>query len=278
MLAIALAVASSVAWGTSDFIGGLKARALPVLVVLLASQAVGLALMAAIVAVRAEGPPDGDFAVYAAASAVAGLVGLAALFRGLAIGTMGVVAPLSSTAVAVPVIVGVATGERPSAAQAAGLAVALAGMVMAAREPREEGGSGLAAGAGLALVAALGFGCFFLGMDKASDADVPWAILVNRISGVALLVAAFAALRPRGRPGRVDVPPLVAIGALDMTANTLFAVATTKGLVSLVSVVAALYPVTTVVLARAVLGERLAVLQRTGIVLAFAGVALIAAG
>jgi drug/metabolite transporter (DMT)-like permease len=209
---------------------------------------------------------------------VAGLVGLAALFRGLAIGTMGVVAPLSSTAVAVPVIVGVATGERPSAAQAAGLAVAFVGMVLAAREPREEGGSGVAAGAGLALVAALGFGCFFLGMDKASDADVPWAILVNRISGVVLLASVFAVLRPRGRPGRADVAPLVAIGALDMTANTLFAIATTKGLVSLVSVVSALYPVTTVVLARVFLGERLAAVQRAGIMVAFAGVGLIAAG
>lgn len=104
MAAFAFAFASSVAWGAADFIGGLKSRTLPLLNVLVASLGVGLLLIGGFVAVRGKGPPSGDFAVFAALSGVAGVIGLAAFYRALAVGNMGVVAPISACAAVVPVV------------------------------------------------------------------------------------------------------------------------------------------------------------------------------
>jgi drug/metabolite transporter (DMT)-like permease len=280
MTAVLLAFASSVSWGVADFVGGLKSRALPVLNVLLPSQVTGLILIAAFVAVRGEAAPGGEFAVFAALSACAGIVGLAAFYRALSIGNMGVVAPISACAAVVPVVVGVATGDRPGALQAVGLALALVGVVLASREEMvgERGRRGTARGTGLALISALGFGLFFLAMDRASDGDVAWAMLVNRVTGVSLLVAATLVLRPPFRAGRRDIPVLIAIGALDIAANAMYAVAATKGLVSVVSVLGSLYPMTTVGLAALVLRERPHRLAQVGVVTALCGVVLIAAG
>jgi len=277
--ALALAFASSVSWGIADFLGGLKSRRLPVLNVLLASQGVGLLLIAVFMLLRRDSPPGGDFAFWAVFSGVAGIIGLASFYRGLAVGNMGVVAPISATAAVVPVVVGIASGDRPSAIQYLGLALALGGVVLASRE--EVGGGetgGTARGAGLAMVSALGFGLFFVGMDNASDADVGWAMLVNRITGFSLLLAAFAVLRPPLAVRRDDVPVLALVGTLDISANALFAVASTEGLVSLVSVLGSLYPLTTVGLAAVVLGERPHRVAQVGVVTALAGVVLIAAG
>ncbi len=280
MSAVVLAFVSSVSWGAADFVGGLKSRALPLLNVLVASQGVGLILISVFVAVRAQGAPGGDFAVFAALSGVAGVIGLAAFYRALAVGNMGVVAPISATAAVVPVVVGIATGDRPGPVQVVGLALALIGVVLASREEVVGEGSSrrTARGAGLAIVSALGFGCFFLGMDKASDADVAWAMLVNRVTGFSLLLCAALILRPPVRVRRADVPALLLVGTLDIAANATFAIATTKGLVSVVSVLGSLYPLTTVGLAAIVLRERPHRLAQAGVVTALLGVALVAAG
>lgn len=275
MLSLVLAFSSSVSWGVADFLGGLKSRRLPVLNVLLASQGTGLLLIGVYSLARGEGPPGGDFALWAAFSGLAGVIGLAAFYRGLAIGNMGVVAPISATAAVVPVVVGIASGDRPAAIQYAGLVLALVGVVLASRE---EVSGGTARGAGLALVSALGFGFFFVGMDNASDADIGWAMLVNRVTGFSLLLCAFAITRPPVAVRRPDVPVLLLIGALDIAANALFAVAATEGLVSLVSVLGSLYPLTTVALAAVVLGERPHRLAQVGVATALCGVVLIAAG
>jgi drug/metabolite transporter (DMT)-like permease len=191
-----------------------------------------------------------------------------------------VVAPISACAGVVPVVVGVATGDRPAALQGIGLALALVGVVIASREEVVGDGNrrGTARGSGLALVSALGFGLFFLAMDRASDGDVAWAMLVNRVTGVSLLIAATVVLRPPFHAGRRDIPVLIGIGALDIAANAMFAVAATKGLVSVVSVLGSLYPVTTVGLAALVLRERPHRLAQVGVVTALFGVVLIAAG
>jgi drug/metabolite transporter (DMT)-like permease len=280
MTALVLAFASSVTWGAADFVGGLKSRALPVLNVLLPSQLTGLLLVGMIVLVRGEGAPGGDFALFAALSAVAGIVGLTAFYRALAIGNMGVIAPISACAGIVPVAVGIATGDRPGAFQAAGLALALVGVVLASREEvvGDPSARGTARGTGLALLSALGFGLFFLAMDKAGDADVPWAMLVNRLTGVSMLIAATLVLRTGFRAGKRDLPLLAGIGVLDVAANAMYAVAATKGLVSVVSVVGSLYPLTTIALAAVVLRERPHRLALLGVAIALCGVALIAAG
>jgi drug/metabolite transporter (DMT)-like permease len=276
LIAIVLGFGSSVSWGVADFLGGLQSRRLPLMNVLVGSQLSGLALIAAIVALRGEGPPGGDWAVFAALSALAGVVGLAAFYRGLAIGNMGIVAPISSTAAVIPLAIGIATGDRPDALESAGLALALGGVVLASRE--EVGGGRVAPGAGMAIVSALGFGFFFATIDRASDGDVLWAIFINRITGVSLLIAAALVLRPAIAARRTDLPLLGLIGVLDITANMMFAVASTKGLISLVAVLGSLYPITTIALSRAVLGERPHRVAQVGVTAALVGVVLIAAG
>ena len=281
MLGLALGLSSSLSWGVSDFIGGLQARRLPVLKVVLITQAIGLAGVVLALVVRGTGPPDYVRLLPAVGGGVAGIAGLSAFYRALSIGTMSIVAPIAATGVAVPVIVGIAGGDRPAAVQLVGIVAATVGVVLASREsPSEQARAGATTRAivGLALVAALGFGTFFVGLRAGARADVLWALFAARGAGVAALVGAAVALRPAGRVERSNLPPLVAVAVLDLGANVLFAIATRHGLLSIVSVASSLYPLATVVLARLVLGERVRRVQEVGIIAAIAGVAMIAAG
>jgi drug/metabolite transporter (DMT)-like permease len=280
VLAIALGLAASLSWGVADFIGGIQSRRMPVVAVVLGSQLSGLALVGVLVALRGKAPPGGDFAIYAALSSVGGIIGLTAFYKALSIGAMGVVAPLSSTAAVIPVAVGIATGDRPSTLQGIGVAVAICGVILASREAGEEARESRAVsrGAGFALISAVGFGCFFLAIDRASDGDVLWAVTINRMVSVSLLGLALLAMRPKIGLRPVDMRTLGIVGVLDIAANGLFALAATKGLVSVVAVLSSLYPVMTVILARVVLKERLAAVQRIGAFTALAGAALISAG
>jgi len=207
---------------------------------------------------------------------VCGVVGLSSFYSALATGTMGVVAPIAATGVVVPVVVGLAQGDRPSALQAAGVVVAVVGVVLASG-PEARGGTGRRPLL-LAVLAALGFGAVIVCVAKGARSDTVMTLLVMRAASVTMLVGA-------GLAGRVDVaaqprdlPVLAVIGAGDVGANALFAVASTEGLLSVVSVLSSLYPAVTVLLARLVHGERLRLLQNLGVVAALAGVALIAGG
>jgi drug/metabolite transporter (DMT)-like permease len=282
VIGVILALGASLSWGVSDFLAGLKSRSLAIVAVLAVSQPAGLVLVALALLVRGgEAPSTGEIAWAAAAGAV-GLLALAAFYRGLAAGAMSVIAPVSATAAAVPLAVGLAQGERPSALQAAGVVLALVGVVLASREPVEEalGGSRLAPGFGFAVLAALGFGFFFVAVDAASagGASVLWVTLVLRCASSAIVLGTALALRPRLPREPALLAVLVVVGALDMSANVLFAAASTRGLVSVVSVLASLYPVVVVALAHLVLRERIARAQQAGVGLALAGVALISAG
>jgi drug/metabolite transporter (DMT)-like permease len=279
MLAVLLGLAAGLSWGVSDFMGGLKARTVDLLAVLVLSQGTGLVLVALIVAARGNGAPAGDELIYASASGISGALGLAAFYCGLAVGAMAVVAPISATGAAIPVMAGLVSGERPGAAQAAGIALAIVGVVLASREAREEGRSArVATGVGLALLAACGFGGFFVLMDAASEHDVFWAIFVNRMTGVGGLVAVALVLRRRLAMPTRQAGMLALIGTMDMAANVFYAFGSTEGLISVVAVLASLYPVITVILARFVLHERVRATQRAGIAAALIGVALISAG
>jgi drug/metabolite transporter (DMT)-like permease len=279
VIAVALALGAAVAWGTADYLGGLKSRVAATIVVVAVGQFTGLVLVAAVVVADGDGPPDARYVGYAVLAGFAGAVGIAALYRGLAVGAMSIIAPITATGAIIPVVAGVATGERPTTPQGVGLALALGGVVLAARQQATgELGARIAAGVGLALVAAVGIGCFLLALDAASEGGVPWPLLRQRSVCVALVLTVAAFVRPSFRIGRRNAAPMIAIGALDMTANALFALASTRGLVSIVSVLASLYPVTTVLLARMLLGERVARPQQVGVVVALAGVVLISAG
>jgi drug/metabolite transporter (DMT)-like permease len=302
MLGIALALASSVAWGTSDFLGGLRSRRMSALTVLLVSQPVGLVLaLAFALAVGGDALSLRDAAIAAGAGATV-VMALGAFYRAMALGSVTVVATIGALGVLVPVAAGLVQGDRPGGVQAIGAVAGIAGVVLVAREPDPEwraaskvavgskpaapapsGRWGLASSLArrpglLAALAALGFGTFFLGLDLSSGPQPAWTIVAARTGGVAALLVAAAFVRPSMRIESALLPSLVAIGFFDVLANSLFAVATNHGLLSLVAVAGSLYSAVTVLLARFVLGERLAVSQQAGVVIALAGVALIAAG
>jgi drug/metabolite transporter (DMT)-like permease len=280
VLAVVLAFSSSLCWGLADFLGGLQSRARPLVTVLLVAQVAAVAMGLAFVAASSDPFPDLGPAALATGAGVAGCAALAAFYRGLAIGTMSIVAPVSATGAAVPVLVGLAEGERPAALQIAGIAVAMTGIVLAAREPGDTPPSQALRGSlALAGLAALGFGSFFVLIDRATEqGGAPWSLLLVRVGEVALLGSLALAMRPRMPAGLRDALPLLLIGGLDFAATAFFALATEQGLLSVVSVVGSLYPAVTVVLARVVLAERVARSQELGVVLTLAGVVAISAG
>ena len=277
MSAIFLALGASLSYGVGDFLGGITSRRTHVLRVLIVSQAAGAAAVVVWV-VLADEPVLGTGATLAAIGAgIGGLSGLAALYRGMAIGAMGVVAPISSMAAAIPFTVGIARGERPSLLQVLGAVVALGGLGLVSRTSEELRGR-VAAGVGLALLAAVGFGFYFVLLDVAADESPSWAVLVARLSSSVLaLGAALAAGVSLGLPRRLLLPVL-GVGLCDVGANVLFAVATTRGLVSVVSVLTSLYPAITVALAAALLRERVGGIRLVGAGAVLAGAALLAAG
>ncbi len=285
MLPAVLALTSSLAWGCSDFLGGLASRRLPLLTVMLLSGLAGSLGVAGVVLARGVPVPGGEFALYAALAGISGVIGIAAFYRGLAIGVMSVVAPVSAAGAVIPVAVGLASGERPAAWQIAGALLAITGVVLVSRQGASEDedaesrerSAATARGVPLALLAGAGFGGFFVLMDHASEGDVWWAILTARSTSTASVVVAVLALRPRLATGAADWGLLSIIGLLDVGANVLFSIASTKGLLSLVGVLSSLYPVITIFLARTVLHERIARSQQVGVVATLAGVLLISA-
>lgn len=281
MLAVALGLGSSLCWGLADFFGGVQSRQRSLLAVLLVSQVIALVLLGVFALAFAGGElPNATAVGWAALAGTVGCFALAAFYRGLAIGTMSIVAPLSATGAAVPVLVGVAEGERPGAVQVAGMVLALIGILLASRETSGETKSRASrASVGLALVAALGFGTFFVGVARASDtADVTWVILISRSCSLVLIAAAALATRPELPRAASALWPLAAVGVLDLGANGLYAVATTEGLLSIVAVLGSLYPAVTVVLAHLVLAERLTRTQGAGVLATLFGVVAISAG
>ena len=279
MEAAVLALLGAMSWGTGDFFGGLASRRAHVLTVLVVSQAVGLVGVGAWALASGDGPPGIGDVLPAVGAGAAGATGLAALSRGMAIGAMGIVAPISAVRPAVPLAVDLLRGDAPGGIQWAGIAAALAGVVLLAREPGGVARSaGLAAGVSLALVAALGFGLFVVGLDAASDGGATWAVVVARTSSTLLALSAALVVSAPLRPPTSLLPTIAAVGLFDTTANVLVAFATTYGSAGIVAVLSALYPLTTIVLARVVLGERLDRHRRVGGVLALAGAALVAVG
>ncbi len=277
-MAALLALAGALGWGIGDFLGGIAARRLAVLTVLLVSQAVGLAGVSLWVLASGDPYPGTTELLPAAAGGITAMIGLAALYRGFAIGAMGIVAPISAASPVVPLAVDAAHGLVPGPMQWVGVGLVLSGIVVLSREPARLGERRVAAGVGLALIAALGFGLFFVGIDAGADESTAWAVTAARGASVPIvLVAALltgASLRPEGGL----LPLLAAVGIFDTTANVLVAAAADHGAIGVVAVLGSLYPIVTILLARLVLGERLAAAKRVGGGVALAGAALVAAG
>jgi drug/metabolite transporter (DMT)-like permease len=247
-----------------------------VLTVLALSQLAGAVAVGVWTLVAAEPFLGAGATAAAMAAGVCGAVGLGALYRGMAIGAMGVVAPISSVAAAIPFVYGVARGERPSVVQFAGVVVALAGLVLVSRAPGAA--RAVSAGVGLALIAALGFGFYFVFLGAGAEDSVPWTVLVARLTSATLALTAVLAAGVTLRAGRVLIVPVLAVGICDTSANVLFALASTRSLLSVVSVLTSLYPAVTVALAALVLSERVSRGQLAGGGAVLGGAALISAG
>lgn len=282
-MSLGLAMSASVAWGCADFLAGLKSRKLALLTVLAVSQVAGLVLILPVALAIGEPLPGERYVLLAVLAGAFNAAALAAFYRGLSIGAMGIVAPIVATDAVIPVVFGIAGGERPATLQGIGIVIALVGVVAASRpEPEErredEPPVRVARGVGLALVAAICFGCFVVALDGAAQASAIWAVVIGRVTTVSLVLIAALAARVSLKTNPGDRRQLVLVGGLDVGATTLFAVATTLGLLSYVGVLGALYPVITVLLARVVLRERLDAVQRAGTFAALGGAASIAAG
>lgn len=278
-MAILMALLSSAVWGTSDFVGGLLSRRYSVYLVVATSQSAGLAAVtvAALVTGRFV-----DGLGWVAPSIVAGVglaVGLVTFYRALATGTMGIVSPIAALGVLVPVAVGLLRGDAPSAITSIGVAVALAGAV-AASGPELRGRAG-AQPVALAAVSAVCFGVAMTMLAQGAKANPLmslWGMRATSVSGMTVVLLVLARSGARFSMRRADVPLIVLAGLGDAGANLLFSLATLRGYLSVVSVLASLYPAMTVLLARFVLHQRLLPVQLAGIVAALLGVVLVSLG
>jgi drug/metabolite transporter (DMT)-like permease len=278
-VAILMALMSSVVWGTSDFIGGLVSRRMPAYVVVATSQAAGLAAVTVAALVTGGFGGQRDWVAPAMVAGVSLTVGLVMFYTALATGTMGIVSPIAALGVLVPVGVGLIRGDAPGAVTSVGIAVALVGVVLASG-PELRGGTG----AKPVLLAALAAACFGLAMvllaqgARANPLLSLWGMRATSVAGLTigiLLVArpgARLALRSR------DVPLIVVAGVGDAGANLLFSLASLRGYLSVVAVLASLYPAVTVLLARVVLQQRLLPAQLLGVAAALVGVVFVSLG
>ena len=273
-MAALLALLSSVMWGSADFLGGVASRRLPSLAVYGLSQTVGFIVLVVIATATGGWSVDLGYWPWAIGASVLGMVGMIAFYQALAIGPMGIVSPLVSLSVLVPVAVSLIRGELPTSLQVLGIIVAIVGILLASGP--ELTGAESARPLVLAGVATLCFGGMFVLMAEGSRHDPLMTMTGMRVTTVVIFAVVLLVTRSIGGATRRDAAPLVAIGLLDASANVAFGFASTLGLLSVTAVLGDLYPVATAVLAAVFLRERLRPVQYVGVAAALSGVALIA--
>ena len=278
-MAYLLATLAAVFYGAADFTGGMVTKRVATVPVVLLSQATGLVMVALILPFLGTAGPRAADLWWGAAGGLAGGVGVALLYYGLAIGTMSVVAPTTAVlAVAIPVLTSIALGERPGWLAIAGILLGIGAIALVSRPTANPQCTARRSGLGVALVAGVAIGLFLLALAQTRPASGLWPLLTARLTSVGL----FAVIAAVGRRS-VRMPlKLAAIavggGALDMLANTLYLLAAQIGPLSPVVTLSSLYPASTVLLARAVLGERLNAWQTAGVAAALVAVLLIVRG
>jgi drug/metabolite transporter (DMT)-like permease len=277
VLALTLALGAALLWGISDFSAGFQSRRHPLPLVTTASQGAGLVVLACVVLVVWPPVPSVDAFAVAVFAGVAMAVGVIGFYGAMAAGTISVAAPIASTGIAIPVVFGLIQGERPRGVQIAGILFAIVGVLLVSRSPQKAAAVPRRTIL-LALVGAVGFGSFFVGMDEAgqTDANLLWLLLGARAAAFLTLCGLTAVQRPSLQLSPRTAGLLVAIGITDLAANGCFLLAASKGLLSLVSVLGSLYALVTVLLARGFLAERVSRVQGAGIVFSLGGAALIA--
>ena len=281
MAAVPLSLLVALLWGTADFIGALLSRRNPVPSVMVIFFGVGLAVPLAVGLAGGEPLPSARAIAFALAGGTLGAAGLACFYVAMARGKVGVVAPIAASGVAIPVVVGLAGGDSLATIVAVGMALAVAGIVLASVEGSEEelhedraGGRQVVA---IALLAAAGFGCFLVFSRPAYEESILWTLVFARAVAFPAFLAVVLARR-LALPPAPDAGLAVLAGSFDLAATVLVGLALDTGALSLVAVLTALYPVVAGLLAFALLRERLRPVQFAGATLALGGVLLIVAG
>jgi drug/metabolite transporter (DMT)-like permease len=274
---VLLGLFSAAAWGTGDFGGGLLSRRAPLLGVVAFTQVVGMVFAAAVAIGRAEPVPQGADLAWAGATGIAGVIGMTSLYRGLAVGRMGVVAPTTGLIGAIiPVVVGFATEGVPSAVVLVGIATALTAVVLVTRAPGH--GDGRPSGIRWALTAGIAIGAFNVCVGQFSGAGAFGQLFVLRLVQAAILLVLIVAWRQPWRMERSILPKLVVVGLLDMGGNACFILAAQTGPLAIAAVLSSLYPVVTVMLAVFVLRERVSRSHVFGFALTAVAIVLIGTG
>lgn len=278
-MSVLLALGSALTFGIADFLGGVASRRTTAWTVVIGSQFFGGLLLVVVLPLLPPATIESADLLWGAAAGIAGAVALTQFFRALALGTMSVVAPISAViAGAVPVVAGVAFGERPSLVAWFGICLALPAIACITREGSEVLEKTRPDVLASSAIAGLGFGIFFVFLDRTGDGAGIQPLIAARVTSV-LLIGTIGLLSARLESVRGKLLAVIALsGVLDMSANVLFLYAVREGLLALGSVISAMYPASTLVLARAFLGERLQRIQVAGLVLAAVAVALVALG
>ncbi|MEU0405731.1 DMT family transporter [Streptomyces sp. NPDC006197] len=282
------ALATSLLWGLADFGGGLLTRRIPALTVVVVSQTLAVLVLGTIVLATGAWTEAGPQLWYAVGAGVVGPAAMLAFYKALALGPMGVVSPLGSLGVVVPVSVGLLVGDRPGLLQFAGIGVAILGVVLAGG-PELRGAPVQRQAVLLTLVAAFGFGSVMALIAEASTTvtGLFLALFVQRVTNVLVGGGALYASVRRGgralpeggaRAVGAAIPALAFVGLADVAANGTYAMAAQQGPVTVAAVLASLYPVVTALAARGVLKERLRAVQAAGAGLALVGTVLLATG
>jgi drug/metabolite transporter (DMT)-like permease len=276
MLAVLLATTCAVVYGTADFFGGLATKRSRVLSVVMLTQLTGLVFVLPLLPLLPGRPSPGAL-LWGMAAGLCGGLGVILLYRALANGVMSVVAPTTATmSAALPVVAGLAMGERPVPLALAGVVLALAAVILVSRDSGGTVGRATLVPVLQSLASGLGFGGFFILLKQVPEDTGLWPLFGARLASVVVVVVLAMITRRTLRPGRGALPTIVAAGVLDMAANVLYLLAAQRGLLVLVAVLVSLYPASTLLLARYVLGERLNAVQAAGVGLALGAVALIA--
>lgn len=277
-----LALLSAAIYGAADFIGGLASRRAPTTAIVAVSQAAGMVLLVIALPLLPSAAPSRPDLAWGAVAGVAGGVGVALLYRALAVGTMALVAPVTAVcAVTIPVAVGLLTGERPGGITLAGIGLALVSIVLVSQSPdadRVDTPRASRAGLPIAFASGVAIGLFFLALARTASGAGLWPLVAARAASALLFVAAALGARVSLALPRAVAGWAIGAGALDMAANALYLIAARQGPLSVVVTLASLYPASTVVLARLCLGERLSRVQGVGILCALAAVLMIVGG
>ncbi len=277
MEAILLSLCACAAFGSADFIGGLKSRSVPLLTVLLISHLAGFLAIGIFFQFFEASFPTGSRILYTIGAGMASITALACLYKAMVVGPISIAAPITASGAVLPVIAGVFAGETPGNLQKIGVALAIVGVILVSMEPGDKTQK-IGLGVMLGLIAGICVGAYFILIDAASTHSPIGAAFSMSFSALCMILAFSIFQKPDLHISKSSYVWIALVGVLETSAEALFAVASTLGMLSIVSVVSSLYPAVTVLLAKFLLREQLEKRQWIGVWIAIGSLAFISAG